>query len=249
MLSASRKRNRINTIAVIADPVFSMDDPRLQENRSAAPQQNEVDRQLTRAAQDFVIADSGFPRLIGTRREAAEILALVPPSQRKEALDFDANREDVMAGKFGGSRIVHFATHGLLNSKHPELSGLVLSLVNKKGGLQDGFLRLQDIYNLNLPADLIVLSACQTALGQDVRGEGLIGLTRGFLYAGAARVMASLWKVDDKSTAEYMKLFYQTLLREKTHPAAAMRKSQLSLMAQKRWQSPYYWAAFVLQGE
>ena len=104
---------------------------------------------------------------------------------------------------------MHFATHGLLDSEHPDLSGLVLSLVDEKGTPQDGFLRLHEIYNLRLPVDLVVLSACQTALGREIRGEGLVGLTRGFMYAGAARVVASLWQVDDESTAELMKRFYR----------------------------------------
>src|SRR5207237_2551887 len=134
----------------------------------------------------------------------------------------------------------HFATHGLLNSQHPELSGVVLSLVNKNGSTIDGFLRLQDIYNLKLNADLVVLSACNTALGKEVRGEGLIGLTRGFMYAGAPRVIASLWKVDDAATAELMSIFYRKMLVENLRPAAALRRAQNDLMKQLRWKSPEY---------
>src|SRR5206468_10666089 len=111
-------------------------------------------------------------------------------------------------------RIIHFATHGVLNTKHPELSGLVLSLVDRRGMPQDGFLRLHEIYNLNLPADLVVLSACQTALGKEIRGEGLVGLTRGFMYAGAPRVVASVWKGDDGATAEWRRRFYQGMLKD-----------------------------------
>jgi CHAT domain-containing protein len=126
----------------------------------------------------------------------------------------------------------------------------VLSLVDEQGQPQDGFLRLHDIYNLKLPVELVVLSACQTALGKDIKGEGLVGLTRGFMYAGAPRVVASLWKVDDKATAELMKLFYQGMLgKEKLRPAEALRAAQVAMWKQKRWQSPYYWAAFVMQGE
>jgi CHAT domain-containing protein len=126
----------------------------------------------------------------------------------------------------------------------------VLSLVDKEGRQQDGFLRLQEIYNMNLPAELVVLSACQTALGKDIRGEGLVGLTRGFMYAGAARVMASLWKIEDRGTAELMKEFYKGMLGPKGLKAsAALREAQLALWKQKRWESPYYWGAFVLQGE
>jgi CHAT domain-containing protein len=144
---------------------------------------------------------------------------------------------------------VHFATHGLLHSEHPELSGIVLSLVNENGQPVDGFLRLNEIYNMNLSADLVVLSACQTALGKEVKGEGLIGLTRGFMYAGSPRVVASLWKVDDVATAEFMKLFYQKMLQEKMRPAAALRAAKVEMRKQKRWSAPFYWAAFELQGE
>jgi CHAT domain-containing protein len=144
---------------------------------------------------------------------------------------------------------VHFATHGLLNNEHPELSGIVLSLFDKQGQPQEGYLRLRDIYNLKLPVDLVVLSACNTGLGKDVKGEGLIGLTRGFMYAGAASVVASLWKVDDEATAELMRLFYGYMLRDGLAPAAALRKAQVSMSQQKRWQSPYYWAGFVIQGQ
>jgi CHAT domain-containing protein len=136
-----------------------------------------------------------------------------------------------------------------MNNAHPELSGLILSLVDEEGRPQDGFLRLHDIYNLNLPADLIVLSACNTALGQDVRGEGLVGIVRGFMYAGAARVVASLRKVDDEATAELMKRFYWHMLQKNMPAAAALRAAQVEMWQQKQWQSPYFWAAFVLQGE
>jgi CHAT domain-containing protein len=124
-----------------------------------------------------------------------------------------------------------------------------LSLFDEEGRPQDGFVRLHDIYNLNLPADLVVLSACNTALGQDVRGEGLIGIVRGFMYAGAARVVASLWKVDDEATAELMKRFYRNMLQENMPAAAALRAAQIEMWQQMQWQSPYFWAAFTLQGE
>lgn len=144
-------------------------------------------------------------------------------------------------------RIVHFATHGLLNDQHPELSGVVLSLVDEQGRPQDGFLQLHEVYNLNLPAEVVVLSACKTALGKEMKGEGLVGLTRGFMYAGAARVVASLWSVDDQPTAEFMKRFYQEMLAKGQRPAAALRAAQVAMWQKKK--PPYYWAAFVLQGE
>ena len=131
----------------------------------------------------------------------------------------------------------------------PELSGVVLSLFDRKGRPQDGALRLHEIYNLKLNADLVVLSACQTALGKEVRGEGLVGLTRGFMYAGAQRVAATLWRVDDSATAELMSHFYRFMLKDKLSPSAALHAAQLEVMKQKRWQAPYFWAGFVLIGD
>jgi CHAT domain-containing protein len=188
--------------------------------------------------------------LLSTRREAAAISALVPERERMQALDFEASRAIALRPELGEYLIIHFATHGLLNNVHPELSGIVLSLVDKEGRQQDGFLRLQDIYNLKLPAELVALSACQTGLGKEIKGEGLIGLTRGFMYAGALRIVASLWKVDDRATSELMKRFYQGMLGpEALRPAGALRQAQLSIWKQRQWREPYYWAAFVLQGE
>ncbi|HZH30086.1 MAG TPA: CHAT domain-containing tetratricopeptide repeat protein [Pyrinomonadaceae bacterium] len=190
-----------------------------------------------------------IPRLSFSRREAAAILASAPAGQSKAALDFGASRATVTGGELSRYRYIHFATHGLLNSRHPELSGIVLSLVDEQGRPQNGFLRLHEIYNLELPADLIVLSACQTGLGKEIKGEGLVGLTRGFMYAGAARVAASLWKVDDAATAELMRRFYFEMLKNGLSPTAAMRRAQIEMAGQKRWRSPYYWAAFTVQGD
>ena len=132
---------------------------------------------------------------------------------------------------------------------HPELSGLVLSLVDHAGRAQNGFLQTTDVYNLKLNSDLVVLSACQTALGKELRGEGLVGLTRAFMYAGSPRVVASLWTVPDVSTAELMTRFYKGMLVNGLRPAAALRQAQISIWREQRWARPYYWAAFILQGE
>jgi CHAT domain-containing protein len=193
--------------------------------------------------------ERGLSRLPFSREEANAISALVSPTSVLKATDFRANRERATSGELSNYQIIHFATHALLNSEHPELSGLVLSLVDENGQPQDGFLRVNELYNMRLPANLVVLSACQTGLGKAIRGEGLIGLTRGFMYAGAQRVVASLWQVDDLATAELMKQFYTGMLKEKLPPGAALRSAQLSIMKEKRWSSPYYWAAFSLQGE
>jgi CHAT domain-containing protein len=181
--------------------------------------------------------------------EAEAISGLAPDNLKLKALDFAANRAAAMNSDLGEYRIVHFATHALINNEHAELSGVVLSLVDEQGRPQNGFLRLYDIYNLKLGADLVVLSACQTALGKEINGEGIVGLTRGFMYAGAPRVVASLWRIDDRATAELMKRFYTGMLREKLRPAAALREAQVSMLKEKRWQAPYYWSAFTLQGE
>jgi CHAT domain-containing protein len=251
------------SLAVLADPVFTGDDTRVRRNvgkagaeeKTRSADSDELDvgfLQMTRSGRETGVsgAEGAFGRLLSTRREAAAILALVPERERMQALDFQASRTTALRPELGEYRIVHFSTHGLLNNIHPELSGIVLSLVDKEGHQQDGFLRLQDIYNLKLPAELVVLSACQTGLGKEVKGEGLIGLTRGFMYAGAPRVVASLWNVDDRATSELMKRFYQGLLGpEALRPAGALRQAQLSIWKQKQWREPYYWAAFVLQGE
>jgi CHAT domain-containing protein/Tfp pilus assembly protein PilF len=235
-------------VAVIADPVFSADDARV---RLAASDhkvlaRNQAPSELTRALTDV---RGELTRLLMTRDEAQAILSLTPPSSRLGALDFRASRATGTSDELSQYRIVHFATHGLLNSQHPKLSGLVLSLVDERGQPQDGFLQLHEIFNLRLPAELVVLSACQTGLGKEIRGEGLVGLTRGFMYAGAARVMASLWQVDDAATSELMKRLYRGMLQEGKRPAAALRAAQVEMWRKPQWQSPYYWGAFVLQGE
>src|SRR6266511_1575565 len=251
------------SLAVLADPVFTDDDTRVrrdvgkvgakEKTRSAdSDEMDIVSLQMSRSGRETGVigAEAGFGRLLSTRREAGAISALVPERERMQALDFEASRTTALRPELGEYRIVHFATHGMLNNIHPELSGIVLSLVDKEGQPQDGFLRLQDIYNLKLPAELVVLSACQTGLGKEIKGEGLIGLTRGFMYAGAPRIVASLWKLDERATSELMKRFYQGMLGpEALRPAGALRQAQLSIWKQKQWREPYYWAAFVLQGE
>jgi CHAT domain-containing protein/Tfp pilus assembly protein PilF len=233
-------------VALFADPVFSADDARI-KSTTRSKGERLLTRDLERAARD--VGREGFARLPFSRREAEAIAALAPRSQSIKSLDFEASRDKVTGLDLSRYRIIHFATHGLLNSHHPELSGIVLSLVDEEGQPQNGFLRLHEIYNLKLPAELVVLSACQTGLGKEIRGEGLVGLTRGFMYAGAARVVASLWKVDDAATAELMKRFYQKIFVRRLRPAAAMREAQVEMWREERWRSPYYWAAFVMQGE
>jgi CHAT domain-containing protein/tetratricopeptide (TPR) repeat protein len=256
--TAGRQR-AAKSIAVMADPVFEENDPRLESSKNGkssgetpATRAADVEHSdLTRAIRtmNFPDARAGFTRLPFSRYEADNVIALTPKGTGLKATDFNASRDLVMSGRLSQYRIVHFATHGLLNSERPELSGLVFSLINQERKPQDGFLRLYEIYNLQLNADLIVLSACETGLGKEIKGEGLIGLTRGFMYSGAPRVVASLWNVDDLATAELMKLFYQRMLKDGQPAGAALRAAQLEMSRQKRWASPYFWAGFVLHGE
>ncbi len=247
----SRRQGATRSVAVFSDPVFQPDDPRVRISKLAG-EKTTGDESVSKSILVRSADEAGvmrFERLIHTRREAEDIIAQVPQGQGFKALDFVANRETVMNAGLDQYRIVHFATHGLLNSRRPELSGIVLSLVDEQGRAQEGFLRAHDIYNLKLNADLVVLSACSTALGKEISGEGLDSLTRGFMYAGAARVIASLWNVRDKATAVLMSRFYRNLLTGKLSPAAALRQAQISMWQEPRWQSPYYWAGFILQGE
>jgi CHAT domain-containing protein len=177
-------------------------------------------------------------------------MAIVKAFGRKNVFlreGFDANLPTART-ILGGYRLIHFATHGLLDTRHPGRSGLVLSLIDHRGKAQDGFLRLKDIYQLKLSADLVVLSSCDSALGKNLESEGMIGLTRAFLYAGSSRVVSSLWKVDDRATAKLMEHFYRRLHNGES-PGLALRGAQSDLAADSEWKFPYYWAAFVLQGE
>jgi CHAT domain-containing protein/Tfp pilus assembly protein PilF len=232
------------TLVVFADPIFDLDDSRIAEKQKDSTPNAEIKQVL----RDFNLGDK-LPRLLASREEARNISSFLPKEKVLVNMDFAANRENTLSENLSDYQILHFATHGLLDNSRPEFSGLVLSLYDQKGKTQDGFLRLNQIYNLNLNSDLVVLSACQTALGKDVRGEGLIGLTRGFMYAGAKRIVASLWKVDDAATAEFMKRFYQNLLVKKLKPSSALRQTQNELKQIPRFKSPYFWAGFTIQGD
>ena len=240
-------------VAVLADPVFTPLDPRVRGKRFLHQQVVGMQTRLlpggrlARSTRDIGWHD--LPRLPFSREEANAISAVTSPQQRFIALGFDASRATATGSEPGKYRVVHLATHALLDEKNPEDSGLVLSMVNRAGQPQDGFLGLEDIYNLNLPVDLVVLSACKTGLGKEIKGEGLIGLTRGFMHAGTRRVLATLWSVDDAATAQLMKRFYKAMLTDGLEPAAALRRAQLEMWKQATWNHPYNWGAFILQGE
>lgn len=260
-LEIDGRKSAPKAMAVLADPVFEKDDPRVNSNADSIKGKlypSSARRDLTRGQQlpgpDGAFEDIKerlrFQRLPFASREAIAITALLPETERRLALGFEASLSTAKSLEMQQYRILHFATHGLIYGAHPQLYGVVLSLVDRRGNTQDGFLRLNEIYNLKLSSDLVVLSACQTALGKDIKGEGLVGLTRGFMYAGAARVIASLWKVDDRASAELMKYFYDELLSQQpSRPAAALRAAQIRMLKQPRWKFPYFWAAFILQGE
>ena len=191
-----------------------------------------------------------FPPLPYTRQEAAAILELAPASERFAVLGREASRAAVLSGALRDYRFLHFATHGSFAATDPGGGRLVLAQSDPHGRPEaNGFLHLADIYELDLRADLVVLSACQSALGREVRGEGMMGMTRGFFYAGAERVLVSLWNVNDRVTVELMRRFYRGMLAEGLSPAAALRAAQDAIRRQARWRAPYYWAGFTLQGE
>lgn len=250
-LRQEKERAAPRTVAVLADPVFDKDDPRVGSPQMGdAPR--EADGDLARALRDVTGAGPGaydIPRLPSTRREARAIEALLPSGEALIATDFAASRSQVLGEELSRYRIIHFATHGILDSEHPELSGIILSLVDERGNPQNGFLRLHDIYRLDLSAELVVLSACRTGLGRNVRGEGFMSLTRGFLYAGSKSVVASLWQVDDEATSELMGYFYRGVLKEGLTPAAALRAAKVEMLKRDDRRAPYFWAGFVLQGE
>jgi CHAT domain-containing protein/Flp pilus assembly protein TadD len=243
------------TLAVLADPVFSKDDERFssQGKQDISPTKVNPNKQsenlhnllLQRSASELGVT---FNRLPFTDKEANSILALAPQSSI-QAFGFAANRAFATNPQLSQYRFVHFATHSILNSTNPELSGVVLSLVNQKGEVENGFLRLNDIFNLKLPAELVVLSACETGLGKEVKGEGLVGLTRGFMYAGSPRLVVSLWKVADQGTSVFMIKFYTKMLQQGLKPAEALRAAQLEMLRDEKYSAPYYWAGFTLQGE
>jgi CHAT domain-containing protein/tetratricopeptide (TPR) repeat protein len=253
--STARRTPSANSIvAVFADPVFSIDDERVNKRASLPEATANVDSETSLSesappAFNAFMDNSGPVRLSHTSDEANAILATAQMGTALVAKGFDASRETAMSSQIGQFQIVHFATHSFLNNERPELSGLVLTMVDPNGTKKNGLMLLPDIYSLDLSAELTVLSACETALGKDLSGEGLVGFTHSFLSAGSKSIVASLWKVDDRPTALLMSDFYQSMLQNGMPPAAALRAAKLKLMQEKRWRTPYFWAGFVFQGE
>jgi CHAT domain-containing protein len=244
-----------HTITIIADPVFARSDERLpfsnhKELSPVVAQTNGIGLAPNGKSVFGEDTERALPRLFSTRWEADRIASFVGKKDSIVALDFAANRNFVTSPEFADSRFLHLATHTVINEEHFELSGIALSNFDPEGHRQDGFLRTYEIYRLRLLASLVVLSSCQSALGKEVKGEGLVGLTHAFMYAGVPRVVASLWTVGDNPTAQLMAQFYREMLKNgQMSPAAALRSAQLSMLKDKRWESPYFWSGFVLQGE
>jgi CHAT domain-containing protein/Tfp pilus assembly protein PilF len=231
-------------IAILANPVFNKDDQRINDRSRQAS--SSVARRGESTA--YIGTETSLPALFASEDEARAIMRMASAGDAMLALGFDATRARAKSD-LGDFRIVHFATHALVDSSHPERSRIVLSMFDGQGNAQNGLLRLTDIYGMSLHADLVVLSACQTALGKDVKGEGMIGLTRGFMYAGAARVMSTLWNVDDDESARFISLFYEKLLKQRKAPAAALREAQIEIWKKNPSRPPSTWGAFVLFGD
>jgi CHAT domain-containing protein len=231
-------------IAVIADPVFTWNDARVGKERKAGTDG------ISEALDPLLLQSAAreFPRLAETRKEAAHILAAAGDVDVTTLIGFDANRDVVTGGGLNDFDIVHFATHGKLDPAEPALSGLVLSGLSETGEQRSMFLPSQDVATLRLQASLVVLSACDTGSGRIIHGEGLVGLSRAFFYAGARQVVSTLWRVPDQSTAEFMGYFYEEMLANGQDATRALRLAKVRLQQDHRWRNPYFWAPFVVQG-
>ncbi|MFN2531725.1 MAG: CHAT domain-containing protein [Pyrinomonadaceae bacterium] len=257
-----RTKSAGRSMLVVADPVFNSNDTRAHNvaanTASADVRGLGIQSALSDVAGQESIAATqsgkmdGLPlaRLVGTRTEAEQISKLAKGSgaQADVWLDLDASEDNVDTRDLTKYRVIHVATHGLLDVERPQFTGLILSLVGNK--TQDGFLRTDKVFNLRLGGPLVMLSACETGLGKEKRGEGVMGLTRAFMYAGAPTVGVSLWSVADKSTADLMADFYRRLLaKDDTSPSTALREAQLAMISGKKFSAPFYWAPFVLVGD
>ena len=242
----ARRQPPDRSIAVFADAVFESDDIRFESGTGPYDVAGPPAQSPARGAAP---AMPRLERLYFTEEEARAIAHITADLAPRITTGFAATRDAVLDPRLKDYRILHFATHGDLNDEQPELSALVFSRFDRQRRPQSGYLRLHDLYTLELNADLVVLSACETALGKQIRGEGVIGLTRGFMHAGSRQVLASLWNVEDNSTASLMKLFYWNLFKKGERPAEALQHAQMTLWQSPQTRAPYFWAGFILQGE
>jgi CHAT domain-containing protein/tetratricopeptide (TPR) repeat protein len=237
-------------IAVFADPVFERTDPRLPAAAGAAAGAEPAAAAGPGLTAALRAGDAHrLPRLPWSRREAQAIGRDFPADERWLALGFAASRQAVLQASWKPYGIVHFATHAIIDPASPELSGIVLSLYDRQGRPVDGFLRVADIYNLAMPARLVVLSACDSAADSAAPADDLYSLANAFFYAGTPRVLASLWTIDDQAAAAFMAHFYRALLVRHLSPPQALRSAQRAMSADRRWRAPYYWSGFVLEGD
>lgn len=236
------RKNRVpgsKLVVGFGDAVFS--------SSSQAPISDSPNSVVERSA--AVIQEGRLPPLFKSQAELRAIRDLAGTDDSKFYVQYDATRQNLLNIDLGNYKIVHLVTHGIFDERQPELSGLVLSLRDANQQPVNGYVGLADIYKLHAPVDLVVLSACNSALGPEVRGEGLTGLTRGFTYAGASSIIASFWNVDDEAGAELMKQFYTNLLQHGMSPATALRAAQNEIRKRPEWRSPYFWAGFTFQGD
>jgi tetratricopeptide (TPR) repeat protein len=220
-------------IALLADPVFDAGDARV--HQIGVPGGN-----------NSVRKDLALPRLYGTRAEAMAIATLAGPDRSALYLDFDASLQTLLDPDLSQYRILHLATHGILDENAPGLSGIVLSLVNREGQPVSGYLMRRDVENLSLRSDLVVLGSCDSGSGPNFSGEGVMGLNHAFLSAGASRVISTLWSVDDEISKELIVAFYSAMLKDGLGAAEALRRSQTKLMRNPTTSPPYYWAGFTI---
>jgi CHAT domain-containing protein len=260
-IKQQRTKSTSRAMLIIADPVFNSNDARAKRTAGATGETEVRGLGIQSALVDVAGQTAtvtpgakmeGLPlaRLMGTRSEAEQISKLAKTSggQADVWLDLDASEDNLGARDVSKYRVIHVATHGLLNAERPQFTGVVLSLIGNKNG--DGFVRTDEVFNLRLGAPLVMLSACETGLGKEKRGEGVMGLTRAFMYAGAPTVGVSLWSVADKSTADLMTDFYKRLLTPGDAPSSsALRGAQLAMISGKKYSAPFYWAPFVLVGD
>lgn len=246
----AERQPKPKSLAIFADPVYSISEvPTRDSDPMIGTANPDSSAQMSRSISARRLPGGDLPRLPWTTYEARTIVELFGENETLLRLGFEASKQAVTEADLEHYRFLHFATHARIDEELPELSSLVLSALDEKGRQVDGELRLHEIYRMHLAADLTVLSGCQTALGRRVRGDGLLGLTRGFFYAGSSRLIVSLWPVEDRATAHLMPRFYESLLRQNTTPAEALQEAQQWMRGNPEWRAPYYWASFILQGD
>ncbi|MCG8434789.1 MAG: CHAT domain-containing protein, partial [Gammaproteobacteria bacterium] len=246
-----KSRTSRNRMTIIADPVTRPDDPRITAMESVQFGEALADASAVYRSSESLYDTASLARLPYADAEANSLAKIARENQWQVTMTkgLSATREAILQSPLDQFDIIHFATHGIVDANSPRLSTLVLTSVTEDGQSIPGFLQMHDLFNLQLNAELVVLSACETALGKQIRGEGLISLTRGFLHAGADKVVASLWRAQDRATAMLMTRFYELMLKEKLRPSAALQGAKLYMLKETRYKNPHFWAPFIIQGD